>query len=119
MNLFSYDGRMERLPFLGYYILFVIITIVLSFIPAIVPFQNFILWVFSSVATSFLIVKRFHDMDRPGWHFWLLLIPIYNIALIITLIFVSGTQGQNKYDLVKSESSIVSSTDISSPTPSV
>ena len=43
------------------------------------------------------IVKRLHDLDRPGWHFLLLGIPIYNLYLWLLLLCRGGTIGRNAY----------------------
>ena len=43
------------------------------------------------------IVRRLHDLNRPGWNCWFMLIPIYNIALGIILLFQRGTKGPNRY----------------------
>ena len=50
-----------------------------------------------AVVAAFQAVKRLHDLGRPGWHYWLLLIPLYNIYLAIVLLFVKGTPGTNPY----------------------
>ena len=46
---------------------------------------------------AFQTVKRLHDLDRPGSHYWLLLIPFYNIYLTLVLHFKKGTEGPNTY----------------------
>jgi uncharacterized membrane protein YhaH (DUF805 family) len=50
-----------------------------------------------SVVIAFQVVKRLHDLDRPGWHYWLLLVPLYNFYLGIILLFQQGTPGTNAY----------------------
>ena len=50
-----------------------------------------------AVLAAFQVVKRLHDLGRPGWHYWLLLIPLYNIYLALVLLFVKGTPGPNPY----------------------
>jgi len=50
-----------------------------------------------SIIYTFQTVKRLHDLDRPGAHYWLLLIPIYNIYLTLVLHFKKGTAGPNHY----------------------
>lgn len=42
-------------------------------------------------------VQRLHDIERSGTHYWLLLIPIYNIYLGCLLLFKKGTDGSNEY----------------------
>jgi len=49
------------------------------------------------VTSAFQMVKRLHDLDRPGTHFWLMLLPIYNIYLGLLLLFKKGTEGENRY----------------------
>ena len=44
-----------------------------------------------------ITVKRLHDLGRPGWHVLLMAIPLYNIYLGLTLIFVRGEAGDNEY----------------------
>ena len=44
-----------------------------------------------------LTVKRFHDFNSSGWSVLLLLIPLYNIYLIIKLYFFLGDEGLNDY----------------------
>ena len=44
-----------------------------------------------------ITMKRLHDLDRPGWHVFLLAIPIYNFFLGWKLISVIGTDGDNWY----------------------
>jgi uncharacterized membrane protein YhaH (DUF805 family) len=43
------------------------------------------------------IVKRLHDLGRPGTHYWLGFIPVYNVYFILVLWFKRGTTGPNKY----------------------
>lgn len=44
-----------------------------------------------------LAVRRLHDLNRSGWEWWLLLIPLYNIYLGVLLSFQKGTEGTNLY----------------------
>jgi uncharacterized membrane protein YhaH (DUF805 family) len=44
-----------------------------------------------------ITVKRLHDLGRPGWHWWLFFIPLYNIYLGLVLLFQRGTPGPNLY----------------------
>lgn len=49
------------------------------------------------IVLAFVCVKRLHDLDRPGWHFWLLLVPLYNIYLSFVMLFARGTEGSNQF----------------------
>lgn len=50
-----------------------------------------------TIIYAFQTVKRLHDLDRPGSHYWLLLIPFYNIYLTVVLHLKKGTEGPNAY----------------------
>jgi len=49
------------------------------------------------VVQSFLIVRRLHDIGKPGWHYWLFFIPLYNIYLGLVVLFTPGVPGGNEY----------------------
>src|SRR5438128_188550 len=34
-----------------------------------------------------LVVKRLHDLGRPGTHYWLLFVPFYNLYLACLILF--------------------------------
>jgi len=97
-GFFSYNGRLNRQPYFWYGLLILVIFSIL-----IVIFQHVstllvrVLDVLDLVVASFLVVKRLHDLNRPGWHYWLLIIPLYNIYLGLVLIFQKGTVGPNPY----------------------
>lgn len=42
-------------------------------------------------------VKRLHDVDKSGWLFLLLLVPIVNFFFGLYLLFADGTVGPNQY----------------------
>ena len=42
-------------------------------------------------------IQRLHDIDRPGTHWWLLLVPIHNVYLSRILMFQKGTEGSNAF----------------------
>lgn len=44
-----------------------------------------------------IIIKRLHDLDRPGWHWCLLAIPLYNFYLGLVLLFKKGSHGPNRF----------------------
>jgi uncharacterized membrane protein YhaH (DUF805 family) len=44
-----------------------------------------------------LMVRRFHDLGKPGSHYWLTLIPFYNLYVGVFLLFTQGVKGSNQY----------------------
>jgi len=58
---------------------------------------GFLVGVGGTVFMAFPIVKRLHDIGRPGSHYWLLLLPIYSLYLGLALLFQKGIEGANEY----------------------
>ncbi len=45
-----------------------------------------------------ITVRRLHDLDRPGYHYFLLFVPLYNIVLGFSLLTKLGKDQPNRYD---------------------
>ncbi|HAC06144.1 MAG TPA: hypothetical protein DCF71_09835, partial [Gemmatimonadetes bacterium] len=102
LDLFSFEGRANRAWYFWHILLddlvmFTLATVfaVLMFVTGTplfaVPLAGVVIGgIWAGVAVT---VKRLHDLDRPGWHWWLLLIPLVNIYMGLVLLFAKGTQG--------------------------
>ncbi len=55
------------------------------------------IWLVAAVLAGLQVVKRLHDFDRPGSHYWLLLVPFYNVSLTFLLVLQPGTDGPNDF----------------------
>jgi uncharacterized membrane protein YhaH (DUF805 family) len=55
------------------------------------------MYILGAVIAAFPVIKRLHDLARPSSHYWLLLIPFYNLYLALVLLFKKGTPGPNQY----------------------
>lgn len=97
MNAFSWSGRMNRAKYIGYSICASIIAGVIMYFIRSIPAVSGVVYLLLVVVSSMFVVKRFHDIEKPGWYLWLLLIPFYNIYLTIILLFKKGTTGLNAY----------------------
>jgi uncharacterized membrane protein YhaH (DUF805 family) len=62
-----------------------------------VPFMFLCLSLIESLISSFVVVKRFHDINKSGWYFLGLIVPFFNIYLILSLLLECGTDGPNNY----------------------
>jgi uncharacterized membrane protein YhaH (DUF805 family) len=49
------------------------------------------------VVNAFLVIRRLHDLGKPGTHGWLLFVPMYSIYLQLVLLFAKGVEGHNQY----------------------
>ena len=105
-DLFSFDGRANRARYI-WHVLFDDLVMAIMGIGATVLFTGALapLAAIALLGIGFcaawgavaVTVKRFHDLDRPGWHLLLLMIPLYNIYLTAILFVVEGTAGDNQY----------------------
>jgi uncharacterized membrane protein YhaH (DUF805 family) len=84
---FSLDGRIRRRRFFRYSLALLIIIVVLTLL-AVAALDNarnrFIAGILAFVVIAgfwawagfSLVVKRLHDLDKPGWHYvWMFLLP--------------------------------------------
>ncbi len=106
LELFSFEGRVNR----GWYFLHIVLDdlvilglmIVLLTVGGVLGTPLFFLPMIGVIlggvwAAMAVTVKRLHDLDRPGWHWLLFMIPLYNIYLGLVLLFGRGTRGPNRF----------------------
>jgi uncharacterized membrane protein YhaH (DUF805 family) len=84
---FAIEGRIRRWPFFLYSLVLWIIVplLVLLAVPAVDNARSplvagiiafFAIFIFTSWAGFALVVKRLHDLGKPGWHYvWMFFIP--------------------------------------------
>jgi uncharacterized membrane protein YhaH (DUF805 family) len=104
-KLFGFDGRTNRLGYLGLTILQIIlfwIGLLASYFLAIsVDDGFFILCIFIAFfyAVSFFAVgaRRQHDFGRSGWFQLLGIIPVFGVFITFSWFFFAGEKGTNQY----------------------
>jgi uncharacterized membrane protein YhaH (DUF805 family) len=104
MRYLNYQGRVNRIPYIFFSIfLGIIIAVADSYrqynqeptnTGLLIVFVVELLGVF---LLSFVTVKRFHDLGKPSWYFWLLLIPLVNFYWSVLLLARKGISGSNSY----------------------
>ncbi len=106
VDLFSFQGRANRAWFFWHILLDDVVAFTLAAILFVLmavtgtpllllPLIGVVIGgVWAGIAIT---VKRLHDLDRPGWHWWLLLIPLVNIYIGVILLFARGTHGPNTF----------------------
>lgn len=99
-KLFSYNGCLSRSEFVGYLFVLQILILCLTAIP-IVSMLDIVYKIIFIIGISCLIVQRLHDLDRPSVHLFLLLIPIYNIILILDLFFRKTSEEMQEYNEIQ------------------
>ena len=106
-TLFTMEGRLGRQQFVMLTLAVVVATYFLAFLVGFIAGiagsdevaggLGFIIGLVGGLIQAFLCVRRLHDLGRSGWHFWLLMVPLYNLYLYIVLLFSQGHSGANEY----------------------
>jgi uncharacterized membrane protein YhaH (DUF805 family) len=110
---FTWKGRLSRSQFLFRYLIFAIIYYFLFFSWQFSSDTSEIiknltvsgyLWVvfggggvFMFLTVVPLMIRRFHDLGKPGNHVWLTLIPFVNLYYGLPLFFKKGVLGSNQF----------------------
>ncbi len=101
IEIFSMRGRLNRAQYIGPCLALISIgVLVVIALPRSIEASALLGFLFLfgvGYEAMCLTVRRLHDLGRPAAHFWLLLIPIYNIYLLGLLVFKKGTTGLNEY----------------------
>lgn len=104
--LFSPQGRIRRLQYLGYSILLTIFMMAVlmgaSYFSGgniensenpIVVTSVFLLYLVVLYSSVILAIKRFHDINASGWWAILIIIPLVPLVML----FIPGTKGLNNF----------------------
>jgi uncharacterized membrane protein YhaH (DUF805 family) len=106
--LFSFDGRLNRLPYWGVVLVMFALGAGLNFAvgdlgpgqsvttgPALVEGLLVLLFVWVGLAVQ---IKRWHDRDKSAWWALLNLVPVIGtLWILIECGFLQGTDGRNRY----------------------
>ena len=96
----DYNGRPNR-PHFWYFFLFdFIITIVLAFIDTLLFGRSLLSLIFSLatlVPNVCLGIRRLHDLGKPGWWYWIFLVPFIGSIILLVLFCLPGENKANAY----------------------
>lgn len=106
-DIFTTDGRINRLPYFKYiitlWIASAVITILFDSIGGngesslLLSLPVWVLLMGISVGNIMLDIRRLHDLNRSGWFCLIILIPFVNIIFQLYLLLAQGTVGYNRY----------------------
>lgn len=107
-SLFSMKGRIGRQQYFLLSIAVAVVTYLIAFLVGFIAglagtgqnaagVMGFVVGFAGGLVQAFLAVRRLHDLGKPGWHYWLFLVPLYNIYLALILLFAPGSTGSNEY----------------------
>lgn len=109
-SLFSPNGRLNRLKYV-YFFLFDLLGLVLlsaglayaQIAASTNSLGPLVLMLYYPIMITLIairiitMVKRFHDINQPGYHFFTLLIPFYNLYVLFKLFFIGPSNEINTY----------------------
>lgn len=95
-NPFSFSGRIRRLEFGLSYIIYMLCMIVTYAFEEYSPIWGLLIiplvWFWFAQ-----LCKRFHDRNESGLHILFLIIPLYNLYVILMQFFADGDPYENDY----------------------
>lgn len=107
-NPFRFDGRIGRLQYFGFGVIWGVIFFVISLFIGIGAddYGNVgaggslaivgLLLTYSIAVVSYGVL-RLHDFDKSGWWYLLTFVPLANAVMALVLLFAPGTPGENRY----------------------
>lgn len=87
-------GRFSRSQFAIFYFVPLLITLLLALTVGVFAFYW---WPIQAYIVIIAAIRRFHDLDRPGWHVLLLLVPILNLVMLVYLLITPGVTQGNRW----------------------
>lgn len=117
-KIFSRSGRIGRLRYLAYYMLYVLVfylaMAVLGFVvglslgegamtQGIVTVAVVVGLIFFVAGVFFLMRRRLNDLGHSGWVGLLILVPVLNVVFSLYLLFAPGNKDANQYGSVPTD----------------
>lgn len=100
-SLLSFQGRLNRLPFFLWSILVAVVSAAGQALMALGGVLGLVLgvavMVVAIIFSLMIAVQRIHDIDKSGWWWLILLVPIVGFIFALILLFKRGTTGDNRF----------------------
>lgn len=104
-----WSGRARRSEYWWFALFCLIVSFIIAMIDAAVfpqfissnamqggPF-SFVFTLVTFLPSLGVLIRRLHDLERSGWWFWLVLIPIVGWIVLFVFMVSEGTRGRNYY----------------------
>lgn len=98
-DLSTYSGRMNRINYIKYILILLFISSTLGFI-GLIPEDNIgqvVTTILFFIITLPINIKRLHDMNKPYYWVFLIVIPYIRFIVLVFLCLVKGSKESNKY----------------------
>ena len=96
---FRYDNRLNRKRYFlrSVFVWMIALAITMIIAPDGDPVVALSIDIISMIPCFMLLIRRLHDLNRPGWWCIGAFVPIVNFVLSIYVVFFKGTDGPNRY----------------------
>lgn len=92
------DGRLSQAQFWQGFLPILVLVLLLNACSTYLPGELFaVLFLLTLFPTIILLIKRSHDIGLSGNYCWLLAVPILNVFVLLTLLLLWGTPGENRF----------------------
>lgn len=100
INYTNFEGRVSRSQYWYFVLCYVVVAIPLAIIDGIL-FQSQVLTLILSLALIVpqigIGVRRLHDLGKPGWWYFMVLIPLVGPIALLVLFCMKGENKDNQY----------------------
>ena len=110
-NYTEFEGRARRKEYWMFILIHSIVLLALTFlfillfdtirsigvVATLFPYFIYVFASFAIISTISVTIRRLHDVNKSGWHFFNILKPIVGIIWLLVLLFKAGDKGDNKY----------------------
>ena len=98
-NYANFNGRASRQEYWMYNLFIFIFTIVVGFIDGFLSLGFLsLLYVLAILIPGLaVLVRRLHDVNKSGWWFFIIFIPIIGTIWMLILLCTDGNPGENSY----------------------
>lgn len=99
-NIFNFKGRSTRSDYwyvvLANFIIGIIFGIIAGFVPTL-EILSTIYSVVSFIPGLALIVRRYHDINKSGWNYLWVFVPLAGFIIVIIHLVTASVNENNKY----------------------
>jgi uncharacterized membrane protein YhaH (DUF805 family) len=95
----NFEGRAHRTEYWMFFLVYFVVYIVLAVVDVMLGLGFLaLIWGLAHILPLIAAaVRRFHDQDKSGWFFLLVLIPLVGGIIVLVFMCLPGTQGANQY----------------------
>lgn len=98
-NYANFSGRARRSEFWWFFLFNMIVNVVAQTVDSAIgiPILSIVAFLALIVPGIAVAIRRFHDVGRSGWWYFIILVPLVGIILVIYWFVQRGTVGPNAW----------------------